>query len=42
MHMCDSHLMLWTCVYVGPNYLPSWALCPVDVLMVGDRDFPAL
>lgn len=42
MHMCGSHLVLWACVYVKPNYLLSWAVCPVDVLMADDRDLPAL
>lgn len=42
MHMCDSHLTLSARVYVRPNCLLSWAVCPVDVLMAGDRDLPAL
>lgn len=42
MHMCDSRLALSACVYIRPNYLLSWAVCPVDVLKAGDRDLPAI
>lgn len=42
MHMCDSRLALLACVYVRPNYLLIWAVCPVDVLKAGDRDLPAI